>query len=41
MLDLMFEVPSKNNVQKITIDEKVVLGEKKPEIKLRNREKTA
>lgn len=32
MLDVMFDVPSDDNVEKIIIDDKVVLGEKKPDI---------
>ena len=41
MLDMMFEIPSKNNVEKIVITDKTVTGENKAEIKLRSREKTA
>ena len=36
MMDLMYDVPSKNDVKKIVIDAAVVRGEKKPEVILKD-----
>jgi ATP-dependent Clp protease ATP-binding subunit ClpX len=41
MLDLMFEIPSMNNIAKIIITREMVTGKKGPEITYREEEKTA
>ncbi|HOT44713.1 MAG TPA: ATP-dependent Clp protease ATP-binding subunit ClpX [Spirochaetota bacterium] len=41
MLDLMFEIPSMNNIAKIIITREMVAGTKGPEISYREEEKTA
>ena len=41
MLDLMFEIPSMNNIAKIVITREMVTGKKGPEIIYREEEKTA
>ncbi len=41
MLDLMFEIPSMNNIAKIIITRDMVTGKKGPEIIYREEEKTA
>lgn len=41
MLDLMFEIPSMNNIAKIVITRDMVAGKKGPEISYREEEKTA
>jgi len=41
MLDLMFEIPSMNNIAKIIVSREMVAGKKEPEIIYREEEKTA
>ena len=41
MLDLMFDIPSMNNIAKIIITREMVAGGKGPEISYREEEKTA
>jgi ATP-dependent Clp protease ATP-binding subunit ClpX len=41
MLDLMFDIPSMNNIAKIIITREMVMGKKGPEIIYRKEEKTA
>ncbi|MBN2160829.1 MAG: ATP-dependent Clp protease ATP-binding subunit ClpX [Spirochaetes bacterium] len=41
MLDLMFEIPSMNNISKLVITRDMVAGKKGPEISYREEEKTA
>ncbi|OHD70112.1 MAG: ATP-dependent protease ATP-binding subunit ClpX [Spirochaetes bacterium RBG_16_49_21] len=41
MLDLMFEIPSMNNIAKITVTREMVVGKKGPDIVYREEEKSA
>jgi ATP-dependent Clp protease ATP-binding subunit ClpX len=41
MLDLMFEIPSMNNIAKITVTREMVAGKKGPDIVYREEEKSA
>jgi ATP-dependent Clp protease ATP-binding subunit ClpX len=41
MLDLMFEIPSMNNIAKITVTREMVAGKKGPDINYREEEKSA
>ena len=41
MMDLMFEIPSSQNIEKITITKEMVSNDGSPEIKMKKQEKTA
>jgi len=41
MLELMYDIPSRNNVGEITIDKKNILGKEKPKVVLFKKEKSA